>query len=104
MRGCRLKSRRQPERPMSLSFVRCGEHNRGGWAWQVLEREAVTDAAVEVRTFGIGLQELLIASGRDLEIEIALSVAELDFKTALERIVEGRSQSGGFQRHAHRGL
>jgi hypothetical protein len=53
---------------MSLSFVRCGEHDRGGRVGQVLEGEAVTDVAIEVGTFGIGLQELLVATWWNVKV------------------------------------
>jgi hypothetical protein len=69
----------------------------------VLAGEVVTDIAVEEGAFRIGLQEQLEAGGRDLEIEIALAAAELDFKTARKGIVEGGSQKGRFQRDAHEG-
>jgi hypothetical protein len=69
----------------------------------VLAGEVVTDIAVEEGAFRIGLEELLEAGRRDLEIEITLAAAELDFKTARKRMVEGGSQKGGFQRDAHEG-
>jgi hypothetical protein len=55
----------------------------------------VADVAVEVGAFGIGLQELLVGSGRDAKVEIAFSAAELDLQTAGERIIVCPSQKGG---------
>ena len=65
----------------------------------MLVGEAVADVLVEVSAFGFGDEELLVAVGRDLEVQVTLSAAELDFQAGRNRMVADPRQSSGFQRH-----
>jgi hypothetical protein len=84
---------------MSIRFGASGEHNGAARARQLLESEAVTDVAVEEGTFRIGSEQVLIMRWWDLEIEVALAVAELEFQVTKGWIVLSPSQGTRIQRH-----
>jgi len=59
-----------------------------------LKREPIADAGIEESAFGIGFEQILINTQRDIRITIDIATGEHDVKSLRIREVFGRCQNG----------
>ena len=60
------------------------------------------NVSVEIRAFGVSLQQILIGLTRNVEILVDSPAAKLDLENGLVVVVSHAGQRAGLQRHAIR--